>query len=53
VYLRQEHVRLAVGVNLNLGSACGRDAIGVWEESEQIVEAVVLEIDDDDVLNVA
>ena len=53
VYLRQEHVRLAVGIDLDLGRACGRNAIGVWEESEQIVEAVVLQIDDDDVLNVA
>jgi hypothetical protein len=35
----QEVIRLAVSIDLDLGRARGRNAIGVWRESEQIVEA--------------
>jgi hypothetical protein len=49
----QEVIGLAVPVDLDLGRARGRDAVSAGEESEQIVEAVILQIDDDDVLNVA
>ena len=53
VSLGAGRIRLAVSIDLDLGRACGRDAVSAGEESEQIVEAVVLQIDDDDVLNVA
>jgi hypothetical protein len=44
---------VSIRVNLDLGRAGRRNAVGVWKESEQIVEAVILEIDNDDELHVA
>ena len=49
----QEVIGAAILVDLDLGCAGRGDAVGVRKESEQIVEAVVLQIDDDDVLDVA
>jgi hypothetical protein len=48
----QEVIGLSVAVDLDLGRARGRDAVSAREEPEQIVEAVVLKINDDDGLDV-
>jgi hypothetical protein len=42
-----------IRIELNLGRSGGSNAVGIREETEQIIEAVILEIDDDDVLDIA
>jgi len=47
----EELVRQAMGIALRRGRAGGGDPIGAGEEAEEIVEAPVLQVDDDDVVD--
>ena len=50
---RQKRIGVPIRIELNLGRSGGGNAVGIREETEQIIEAVILEIDDDDVLDIA
>ena len=52
-HARQKRIGVPVRIELNLGRSGGGNAVGIREETEQIIEAVILEIDDDDVLDIA
>src|SRR5438034_3614491 len=47
----EELVRQAMGIALRRGRAGGGDPVGAGEEAEEIVEAPVLQVDDDDVVD--
>jgi hypothetical protein len=49
----QKRIGVPIRIELNLGRSGGGNAVGIREETEQIIEAVILEIDDDDVLDIA
>jgi len=48
---RQLGVRRAIAVDLARGGTCFGKAVGAREVTEQIVETVILQIDDNDMLN--
>ena len=52
-HARRKRIGVPIRIELNLGRSGGGNAVGIREETEQIIEAVILEIDDDDVLDIA
>src|SRR5262249_46602956 len=49
----QESIGVSLWINLYLGFTGCRDGVGIGKEAEQIVEAMIFQIDDDNVLDVA